>query len=435
MKNAYLIILAASLLCFSSCLHEKKTLPVVTTSQPTEVTWDHVVAGGEALDDGGSPVTSRGICVTTSSTDLPEITDKWNMWHTSDSSGIGKFTSTSKLVWAGASGTIAQTHYFRAYATNITGTAYGKLVTISPKSKPPSFASVKFVSETETSVVIDYVIATPPETFKIDEVDICASTNPNASVEGLHFLIPLNQTSNRYSINGLIPNTKYYLRGYVKNESGFAYSPEISFATWEGSLTDSDGNVYPYITIGNQVWMTENLKTTKFKDGTTIAIVQDNLVWASTSTSAYCSYTSYGKLYNYYAVADAKQLCPSGWHVPSDGEWKVMEIYLGMAQSQADATGFRGSNEGGKLKYTGCPGYWTCQNIGATNTTGFNAAGAGYRYDNGLNTNSGSSAGFWTNTESDATVAWSRSLNYDNAQISRTSLNKKFGLSVRCLKD
>ena len=434
MKNE-LIILTAFVFLLTSCLHEKKNLPVVTTSQPTELTWDHAIAGGEVLDDGGSPIIARGICVTTSDTDLPEITDRWDMWHTTDSTGIGKFTSTTKLVWAGAIGTIAQTHYLRAYATNIIGTAYGELVTISPKSKPPSFPYIKLVSKTATSAVIDYETAVPPETFKIDEIDICASTTPNASISGLHFLVPLHQNPNRDTIYGLIPNTTYYLRGYIKNESGFAYSPEISFTTWEGSLSDSDGNVYPYITIGNQVWMTENINTTKFTDGTNIAIVQDNLVWGSSSTSAYCSYTGYGKLYNFYAIADTKKLCPSGWHIPSDGEWKTMEIYLGMTQNQADATGFRGNNEGGKLKYSGCPNYWTCQNIGATNTTGFNAVAAGYRYDNGLNTNSGSSAGFWTSTESDATNAWSRSINYDNAQISRISLNKKFGLSVRCLKD
>lgn len=418
-----------------SCSKEK--LPTVTTNPISVFTWDYAVAGGEVTDDGGSHITSRGLCVTINRIYLPTVINNGDNWFTIDGSGLGIFSDTIKLKWGGASHYISQNHYIRAYATNKAGTAYGEVLTLFPKSKPPTFNSVSLVSFTTTTATVSFTISVPTvDYFHIDEVNICISNNPNPTIEGSHFLIPIDQHENKYTFKDLTPNTTYYIRGYVKNESGFAYSPEISFTSWEGELTDIDGTIYPIKTIGSKVWMTKNLTTSKFNDGTIVPNIQDNLEWISTTTSASCTYTPFGKLYNFYAVVDNRNLCPSGWHVPTDTEWKAMEISLGMIQAQADATGFRGTDEGGKLKNSILDiDVWKVPNTGATNSSGFSAPGGGFRYDNGIMTNSTMTANYWTNSEFDATSAWSRSLSYNNSQISRLSINKKYGFSVRCVKD
>lgn len=126
------------------------------------------------------------------------------------------------------------------------------------------------------------------------------------------------------------------------------------------TVTDIDGNVYKTVTIGNQAWMAENLKVMRYRNGDAIPNVTGGTDWSNLSTGAYCSYDNddnnidtYGLLYNWYAVDDSRNLAPEGWHVPTDEEWKELEMYLGMSQSEADDTGYRGTDEGGKLKEVG----------------------------------------------------------------------------------
>lgn len=437
MKSAItkLTILSFSFIYFS-CQKDNVKLPTVTTSPITEVTWDYAIAGGEVINDGGSLVIARGICATTNDINPPTMIDSFDTWHTSDSTGIGSFTSKIDIHWAGAAHNIKQTHYIRAYATNKTGTAYGKILSFSPKSKLPSFQSISLISVTNSIAIIKYDIGGQTPNFSIDKVAFCFSTSPSPTIEENHVFFTPNWDTFKDTIKNLLPNTTYYVRGYVKNESGDAYSPEIILTTWEGTISDISGNVYPYKTIGSQVWMAENLKTSKLNDGTIIPNIPDNLAWSSTTTNASCTYTNYGNLYNYYAVVDNRNLCPTGWHVPSDNEWKILEIQLNMTQTQADGTGFRGTDEGGKLKMSILDiNIWKIPNTGATNSSGFSAQGGGYRYDNGILTNATVSGNFWTSSEFDANAAWSRFLSYNNAQIGRFSINKKYGFSVRCVKD
>jgi len=420
----------------SACIKDEVKLPSVITYPVTEINYDYAIAGGEVTDDGGSSVTSRGICVTINTSGTPTLADSWDTWHTNDGAGPGSFADTIRFVWAGSIHQFRQTHYICAYATNKSGTSYGEIITVMPRSKPPVFHSVKLEGLTATTASVSFTIGQPPEVFTVDEVDICIGTSPGPEISGTHYTIPVDKLSDGLKISNLIPNTTYCLRGYVLNESGFAYSPEISFTTWEGSVADIEGNIYQIKTIGNTVWMIQNLKVTKYNDGSVIPVVQDNLEWGSTGTGANCSYTNFGRLYNFYAVADSRKICPGGWHVPTDTEWKSLEMHLGMSAEQADATGFRGTDEGGKLKISGNDiDIWKYPNTGATNSSGFSAQGGGYRYDNGIFTNSTMSANFWTGSESDAGTAWSRSLSYSNAQISRLNLGKKYGFSLRCARD
>jgi uncharacterized protein (TIGR02145 family) len=213
-----------------------------------------------------------------------------------------------------------------------------------------------------------------------------------------------------------------------------------------GTMTDIDGNVYQTIKIGNQWWMAENLKVTHYRNGDAIPNVTSDSQWENFSSGAYCAYdndndhvATYGLLYNWYAVDDSRNIAPEGWHVPTDAEWKALEMHLGMSQSEADDTGTRGTDEGGKLKETGTT-HWNSPNTGATNSSGFTALPGGKR---GNRATSGRFAGFgdyaiyWTATiyQGTWTYAWYRVLPYDKSEVFRTNLSRELGFSVRLVKD
>ena len=210
-----------------------------------------------------------------------------------------------------------------------------------------------------------------------------------------------------------------------------------------GTVTDIDGNVYQTVKIGNQWWMAENLKVTHYRNGEAIPNVTVDTEWINLRTGAYCSYDNadsniafYGLLYNWFAIADIRKIAPEGWHVPRDAEWKELEKYLGMGQSDADALGWRGTNEGGKLKERGTL-HWLSPNTGATNTTGFTGLPGGYRYGGtGEFLDLGGLGGAWWSTSAyGASSAWFRSLSYHFVQVYRLYSNWKSGLSVRCVRD
>ena len=204
------------------------------------------------------------------------------------------------------------------------------------------------------------------------------------------------------------------------------------------TVTDIDGNVYHTVTIGTQVWMVENLKTTKYRDGSAVPNINDSAAWSNLTTGAYCDYsnipgnsTTYGRLYNWYVVNDSRNIAPTGWHVPTDGEWNIMEKYLDNTVDTT-ATGFVGTDIGGKLKETGTT-HWDSPNTGATNSSGFTALPGGYR--SGTFYDIGSNGCWWSNTESNAIKAYDRYLSCDSAKVDRGSYGKVDGYSVRCLKD
>jgi uncharacterized protein (TIGR02145 family) len=207
---------------------------------------------------------------------------------------------------------------------------------------------------------------------------------------------------------------------------------------------DADSNYYPVVTIGTQTWMAKNLKTTKYNDSKAIPLVTNNTTWANTTTPAYCWYNNngasyknlYGALYNWYTV-DTGNICPVGWHVPSDDEWKTLEMYLGMSPSDSDAQGWRGTNEGigGKLKESGTE-LWLGPNTSATNESGFSALPGGFRHFNdGSYVDLSKYAAFWSSTEYSNNSAWYRTLYFYRSEIEHYYDSKKFGGSVRCVKD
>jgi uncharacterized protein (TIGR02145 family) len=208
-----------------------------------------------------------------------------------------------------------------------------------------------------------------------------------------------------------------------------------------GTMTDIDGNVYKTIKIGNQVWMAENLKVTRYRNGDPIPNVTNQDQWEKLRSGAYCAYnnnngnvSTYGLLYNWYAIDDSRNIAPEGWHMPTDEEWKELEMHLGMSRSEADDTGWRGTDEGGKLKEAGTT-HWSSPNSGATNSSGFTALPGGYRYSGGAFNNVGN-YGFWWDPSADfSNDAWTRALHCDSSAVVRATSNKQRGYSVRLLRD
>jgi uncharacterized protein (TIGR02145 family) len=214
-----------------------------------------------------------------------------------------------------------------------------------------------------------------------------------------------------------------------------------------GTVTDYDNNVYNVVKIGDQCWMAENLKTTHYRNGDPIDYILDNDAtnWSSNTAGAYGfqdnseTYKStYGALYNTYAVFNNKGLCPTGWHVPSDQEWKTMEIAIGMAPTETDSwSSIRGTDEGYELRGALIP--WTCSSVYGNDAWGFNALPAGYRnYLDGGTASVGYVANFWTTTPdpwSPTTHITNRIINCDNVHIMRNGAPLNSGASVRCIKD
>ena len=207
-----------------------------------------------------------------------------------------------------------------------------------------------------------------------------------------------------------------------------------------GAITDKDGNVYASVTIGTQVWMVENLRTTKYNDGTPIPLVTDAATWGALTTPGYCWYNNdeasnkaaYGALYNWKAAMNA---CPAGWHLPTDAEWKILERNLGMNNTDADATGWRYSAlVGGQLKETGTS-HWKVPAVGATNTSGLTSLPGGDRDTDVGFIDLGNYCFFWSATEDGSSRAWYRRLNDDNAGVHRSSSRQPTGYSVRCLQN
>jgi len=207
-------------------------------------------------------------------------------------------------------------------------------------------------------------------------------------------------------------------------------------------ITDIDGNEYRIVEIGDQWWMAENLKVTRYNNGDSILNLTNAADWENSSTGSVCSYNNYGytsnvygRLYNWYAIEDTRKIAPSGWHIPSDSEWKKLEINLGMSPTEASQYGYRGTGIGGNLKSDGIQ--WASPNTGATDSVGFSALGSGLRIPNGSFVALLFSGIFWTSSEYEFNNSYAiyRGLHYDTSAINRSTDYKQYGFSIRCVKD
>ncbi len=335
-----------------------------------------------------------------------------------------------------------QKYYIRTYATNSTGTGYGNEITFTTGLIPPTVTTTSISAITSTTSISGGNISADGGSAVTSRGVIWSTiANPTISLT--------TKTNNgsgigtfSSSLTGLLPNTTYYVRAYATNSARTGYGNEVTVTTSNSStavnipcpgtptVKDIDGNTYNTVLIGTQCWLRSNLKVSKYKNGDAIPTELNNGTWSSTTSGAYTIYNNdnandaiYGKLYNWYAVADNRGLCPNGWHVPTDAEWTTVTNYLG-GESVA----------GGKMKATGTT-YWNNPITSATTESGFSALPGGCRINFGNFINIRDNAFFWSATENNSFSAFFRNLNSSTGNVFRDDLIKRFGFSVRCIKD
>jgi len=425
-------------------------IPTILTIQGTEITSISAKSGGNITSDGGASITNRGVVWSTSTNPTITLTTK-----TSD--GTGSCTFVSNLTNLSAN----TTYYIRAYATNSAGTGYGN--EFSFRTSTANIPTILFIQGTEITSISAKSGGniTSDGGASITNRGVVWSTSPNPTIT-LTTKTSDGTGSGTFvsNLTNLSPNTTYNLRAYATNSAGTGYGNEITFKTTANitmnipcpgtpTVKDIDENIYNTVQIGTHCWTKENLKVSKYNDGTTIPLDTSGGIngngtvqtWSTRLTGARTIYAndntnlaSYGYLYNWYAAkgistslnSNYKNICPTGWHLPSAGEFSTLIDFLG------------GHNEGagGKMKTTGTT-LWAPPNSLATNESGFSALPSGYRNDVGSFNSISTNAFFWsaTDTEFDGSKAYSRNLYNNIGNVLRNYFVKPFGASVRCIRD
>jgi len=423
----------ASLFLLTNCEKDDENiveLPSISTLAVTEITATTAKSGGNVTNDNGGEITSKGIVWSTSQ----NPTFEQNIGITIEGAGAGLFQSM-------LTGLSQNTNYYvRSHATNSAGTAYGsqvqfktELAGIAPEA---AFITLTTSGTVPLTVQFSDQSTNNPTSWQWDFGDGITDTQQNPE--------HTYQNEGGYTVQLTVTNS-YGSDTEVKNNYISVTSVGGTGQPCPGTptVTDTDGNVYNTVHIGDQCWMKENLKTTKYSNGTPLAYPgPDSNAWEYNTTGAYAWYDNnisykdiYGALYNYYAVNNTNGLCPSGWHVPSDDEWKkfegTMDSQYGVGHDEWNGTGWRGHDVGKKLKATSG---WNSNGNG-TDDYGFGALAGGYRSNIGNFDYLGDYGFWWSATETSSVGAWSRILSYDHDRVSRTNGTEELGMSVRCLKD
>ena len=436
MKKSFLKGLFFSMLFtgifLSSCeKQEFKGKPAVVTGEVSAITSKSATVKGTIVELGGG-ITDHGHCWSTDQ--QPSVTN--------EKTSLGKATAlndfTSELVNL-EPGVI---YYVRAYVNAGDETIYGE---------ETSFTTLDgWVSTSEVSDITEYTAKcggniTDDGGAAITARGVCWSTSPNPTVNDNKTSDGSGTGSFTSALTGLNVNTTYYVRAYATSSFGTTYGNERSFYALppcgEDFIDIRDSIVYKTVKIGNQCWMAENLaylpKVSRSMSGSSDSPYYYVYGYEGTSVSAAKAtenYSTYGVLYNWSAALEA---CPAGWHLPSDDEWKELEMFLGMSQSEADEGGIRGTDEGGKLKETGYE-HWDTPNEGATNESGFTALPGGCRWYDGNFRYIGELGMWWTYPENPDYICRGgcmRECVYNIRKVVRSNLDKKTGLSVRCIRD
>lgn len=400
-------------------------IPVLTTTAITDIGATSATSGGNITSDGGSTVTSRGVCWSINQS--PTISDN----KSTNGTGTGSFISSLTGLTPGI------TYYIRAYAINSMGTGYGNQVAAITLAVTPTVTTLVVSPTTETTATGGGNI-TSDGGSPITSRGVCWSTNQTPTIANSKTLNGTGIGGFSSILTGLTTNTVYYVRSYATNAIGTSYGSESSVILYLNShgpnVTDVDGNLYHSVKIGSQIWTVENLKTTKYRNGNLIGTTSPATLDISAQNTPKYQWTfgdnesnvaTYGRLYTWYAATDSRNVCPAGWHVPTDSEWTTLTTYLG-GESVA----------GGKLKEAGTS-HWISPNTGATNSCGFSALPGGYRSNDGTFYANGYSGTWWSSTEGSTSTYLARVLGvgFDFSRANRGYTIESGGLSIRCVKD
>ncbi|HLP04615.1 MAG TPA: FISUMP domain-containing protein [Paludibacter sp.] len=429
-----LFFVFAMLIIFTACnsKSDPQSLPVLTTTEAVSVTACTAITGGNITSNGGDDILTGGVCWST--TIEPTIADN----KTTASTVSGTFTST-------ITGLKASTKYYvRAYATNSAGTSYGneiQFTTLPPTVPGITTTSVSAVNQTNATGGGNI---TSDGGLVITSRGLCWSLKSAPTIADNKSSDGGGSGSFTSSITGLLYGKIYYVRAYAINSKGIAYGNEIKFYTSTETVTDVDGNLYHTVIIGNQTWMVENLKTTKYNDGTAIENITDNTAWVGLTSGAYCWHSNssnkkdiYGGLYNWYAVNTGK-LAPKGWHVPTYNEWKALVNYV---QNDYGFSGSIGKALASGLDWASAKNWAGLSSssligndLGNNNYSGFSALPGSSRTSGTFGLNQ-LDANFWSSSTYSNTDSYAMWLVYSESGCNIGTSTQKDGLSVRCIKD
>lgn len=440
--NIFRFFMCVIFLFLISCNKQNDAVTIVIyTTALTEITNSSAVLGGVITKEDGQSIIARGICW--GKKENPTIKDSLTKESTLSSTFASKLTNLESNT----------RYYLRAYVTNASGTNYGN-TRIFSTIKMPMVDTARVVSKTNTSLTINSNII-DNSGYDINSRGICWSTTSKPTID-LNTKITDGNGPGKFTtiITGLMPATTYYLRTFATCDAGTSYGTEIKITTLGGlvggTVTDIDGNVYATIVLGNQTWMMENLRTTRYRNGDLIGTTTP--VTKDISTQATPKYQwsingiesnalKYGRLYTWYAATDNRNIAPVGWHLPSDAEFQTLGVYL-TENGYASYTFYDTTVDflGKSLSSTTL---WEVDlikgNIGCEMTTnnysGFNAMPVGLRQVQGLFDYFNYSALLWGSTIYDVSHSWGRQLGADHSDYYKAYIDNKNGCSIRCLKD
>jgi uncharacterized protein (TIGR02145 family) len=442
-RKVYILLLVLSVSLFSTC--EKFEVNPATKVETSEVSPSaiSVLVTGNIIELSGEQNDDYGFCYST--TNNPTINDSYV---SVGSPKLGNFSATIESLDPNTQ------LFIRAYCKDKGGYTYGNVISISTKNGDASF-SVPAITGRGASWAVSASQIISDGGAPINARGVCWGTSSNPTVDGSKTTDGSGEGDFISSLTGLLPNTTYYVRPYATNIAGTSYGEGTSFKTLEANtMIDGEGNLYRTITVGGKEWMAENLKVTKYNDGTAIAKPEDNEQWAANSSGAYTIYphsyisdidsdeqmvAAYGIHYNWYAVDNPKGLCPVGWRIPTDTDWTDLTNQI---TGSTDLIGNKlksrrqiNSPLGGNYATTEHPRWEENSTYWGTDDYGFSALPSSYRFSSGTWLNIGFTGRWWTSTSLGDSNAWFREITYDYGQITRTVDAKNYGLSVRCIRD
>ena len=391
--------------------------PTISAFNISEI-GSHTASFSATISSDINHIASRGFCWSP----LPNPTILNN--HVEVGKGVGSFSIKQEGFTGGGT-----KYHARAFAVNSYGVFYGEEKIFFTQFDVPT---IQLSSIKDFGLSAFAYINIPDNGGKtVTQRGIVYSTTENPTTLNDKILSGTGIGEFSITITGLTQKTTYFVRAFASNEVGTAYSNQIKLTTNTASTTISDieGNTYNTINIGNQIWMTSNLSTSRFRNGVYIPYILNSTQWATTKSPALSFYnhdnnfeSNYGKQYNWYAVADPQGLCPIGWHIPSNNEWTILSDFLG------------GLNvAGGKMKATGTQ-FWSFPSNG-NNSSGFTGLPGGFRNVDGTFGILGYNGFWWSATDENEQKAFNRSIIYTDNVLSVGSSSKNQGFSVRCLKD
>lgn len=392
-------------------------IPSISTSPPAIIMATSVLAGGNVTNDGGSTVTARGLVWNTSTN--PTVDHN----KTTNGTGLGQFESEITNL------TPNTTYYVRAYASNSNGTSYGNEIVVTTLTGVVGFGALTVDEITENTARLTGVITDIAGT-QVIEKGFVWSDEQNPTVQTNKMTVSGGML-NSYSvvISDLKPGVKYFAKAYAINDLGVFYSTEKEFNTLApsfGEMEDIDGNTYKTVRIGEQWWMAENLRVTKYADGTAIPYASSSEEWYNLNRSpAYTFYNNdsevervHGKMYVDWTLEQCC-ICPSGWRLPTREEYLELIAFLGGELVAGES--LKSSNG------------WLGELANGNNLSGFNGLPSGMRGSTGSFGGFGTQSGWWASGR--YYLFLSSTNDRASVRINTGFDSANWGMSIRCIRD